>query len=110
MGCKMVQVENQYAKAHEYLAATDWREAYKLDQFLLPVLKLQAYAFRDGALRQVLACVADLRIWAGQFSSLGKEEIARELEQFAKDWEEEAKGYYVVEGLSQRDGDDSKKP
>jgi len=108
MGCKMVQVENQYAKAHEYLAATDWREAYKLDQFLLPVLKLQAYAFRDGALTQLLASVADLRIWACQFRSLGKEEIARELEQFAKDWEEEARGYLTADG--QRGGDESKKP
>jgi len=85
----MVKIVNQYAKAEEFLARSKWRKQYQLDKFLLPGLKLQSHAFRDGALTQLMACIADLRIWASQFRALGKVEIAKELEQFSDDWENE---------------------
>ena len=85
----MIKVENQYSKMHDYLTATEWRSTYQLDKFLLPALELQAHSFRDGALTQLMACIADLRIWAMQFRALGKQEIAQELEHFADEWENE---------------------
>jgi hypothetical protein len=84
---------NPYRRAHEFLAQSKWRREYKLQEFLLPSLELQSAAFRDGALTQLLACVADLRVWASQYRRLGKGEFANELDQFARDWEDEAKSY-----------------
>jgi hypothetical protein len=84
---------NPYSRAHEFLANSPWVREYKLQEFLLPSLKLQSNAFRDGAVTQLLACVADLRVWAIQFRRLGKDELANELDQFAEDWEHEGKGY-----------------
>ena len=85
----MVKIVNPYTKAYDFLAKSKWRKSYRLDRFLLPALKLQSSAFRDGGLTQLMACIADLRIWASQFRALGKEEIAKELDQFAKDWKNE---------------------
>jgi len=91
MGCKMIKVENLYTRAHKFLDESLWKDEYKLNDALLPGLKLQAHAFNTGALTQLLACVADLRIWAVQFRALGKDEIAKELDQFATDWAEEGR-------------------
>ena len=109
-GCAMIQVENKYVKAYRFLADSSWCKEYQLEKSLLPTVKAQGMAFNDGALTQLMACIADLLMWAGQFKAMGKEELAIELEQFSSDWIEEARGYLTFEGLHQRDGDDSKKP
>ena len=83
---------------------------YKLEKHLLPTLKVQSRAFNDGALMQLMACVADLRMWSGHFKAMGKEELAKELEQFSFDWLEEARDYLKADGLRQRDGVDNRKP
>ena len=94
-GCGMISIaqNNPYSRAHAFLANSRWTPEYKLQDFLLPSLRLQSNAFRDGALTQLLACIADLRVWASQFRRLGKDELANELDQFAQDWEQEAKTY-----------------
>jgi len=68
----MILIDNPYSRGYEFLAQSHWREDYKLEEFLLPSLRLQSSAFRDGALVQLLACVDDLRLWAAQFRVLGK--------------------------------------
>jgi hypothetical protein len=85
----MIKIENLYQRAHDYLEKSEWKDQYKLEEQLLPGLKAKSMAFRNGAFQQLTACVADLRMWAEQFRHLGKDEIAKELDQFAADWEEE---------------------
>jgi hypothetical protein len=92
---------NPYSRALEFLANSPWAAEYKLQEFLLPSLRLQSNAFRDGALIQLLACIADLRVWASQFRRLGKDELANQLDQFALDWEQEAKTYLDITGVTE---------
>ncbi len=106
----MISVDDKYKRAYEFLAASKWRKEYELDKHLLPTVKAQSAAFMDGALTQLMACVADLRMWSGHFNAMGKNELAKELDQFSSDWLEEARDYLTADGLRQRDGDDSKKP
>lgn len=89
MGCPMIKIANQYAELHRFLAKPENHAGYEAEKFMLPALELQAIAYRDGARHQLAACSADLRNWAEQFRVLGKEELYRELKQFAVDWDEE---------------------
>ena len=109
-GCKMIRVDDKYERAYEFLAASKWRKEYELDKSLLPTVKAQSVAFKDGALTQLMAVVADLRMWANHFRAMGKKELAKELEQFSFDWLEEASDYLKADGLHQRDGIDNRKP
>jgi len=93
MGCAMIRILDKYDVAYKYLAASKWRKEYELDKSLLPTVQAQSHAFKDGALTQLIACTADLRMWAAHFRTMGKKELAKELDQFAKDWSEEGKDY-----------------
>jgi hypothetical protein len=85
----MITIDNFYQRLLAYHSTPDWPEASKLDNFLRPSLELQVYAFRDGSVIQLLACLSDLRNWAMQNRFLGEEGLAWTLFQVAADWEKE---------------------
>jgi hypothetical protein len=93
----MITTDNPYRRLLTYHSTPDWPDACRLDEFLRPCLQLQSYAFRDGALIQLLACLADLRNWAAQNRFLREEQRAWTIDEIAGDWEKEIQKYIKIE-------------
>ena len=86
----MIRISNWYKDAAEHLTKENaLHKNLHLEKFVLPTLAAQTTALRDGAMSQLMVCVADLRVWAGQLRVEEKIEAAGEIEQFAEDWEKE---------------------
>jgi len=89
----MIRISNWYKDVRKHLDGENSKDQnLHLEKYVLPTLKAQSSAFDDGARLQLSVCIADLRVWAGQFRVEGKIEAAVEVEQFAEDWEKEWHG------------------
>lgn len=112
----MIAVSNPYVAQRQAAERTDRQEI--VDGYgeaalrgLLQTLRTGAQAFEHGARTQLMACVADLRVWAAAYRAKAEaicsaaeasgdalaeaarwQTVADEIDQFAADWLEEVRG------------------
>lgn len=113
----MITVSNPYVAQGQAAQETDRQEIVNgygeaALRGLLQTLRTGAQAFEHGARTQLMACVADLRVWAAAYrakvdaivseaepsddartDALRWQTVADEIDQFAADWLEEVRAY-----------------